>query len=77
MTAEQIIALYNTLVTLGIISGPTITTPAEAGLTEEQIRAIVADALRGATEKPWYEEYLPWIIAGGLGLGLLIVALRK
>jgi len=75
MTAEQIIALYNTLVTLGIISGPTITTVEESGLTEEQIRVIVADAMKGV--KPWYEEYLPWIIAGGLGLGLLIVALRK
>ena len=53
-----------------------IITPAEGSQawTREELAAFI-DA-RLAAGMGW-KDYLPWIIAGGLGIGLLIVVLRK
>ncbi|MQY69694.1 MAG: hypothetical protein GH145_02375 [Firmicutes bacterium] len=54
-----------------------IITPAEGSQawTRAELAALV-DARLAAAEKGW-KDYLPWIVAGGLGIGLLIVVLRK
>ena len=72
MTWQEVIDLFKALVDACIIKGAY---PPPEEMTEEEIRVIVAEAMKGV--KPWYEEYAPWIIAGGLGLALIIVALRK
>lgn len=53
-----------------------IITPAEGSeaWTREELAAFI-DA-RLAAGMGW-KDYLPWIVAGGLGIGLLIVVLRK
>ena len=68
--------IYNTLVSTGIISSGEADTMQGQGLTREEIAAIV-DA-RIAAARPEWEKYLPWIITGGIGIGLILVlALRK
>lgn len=53
-------------------------TPAEAeqGLSREELLTLVDARLR-AIEKPWYQTWAPWIITGGLGVGLLYVLWKK
>lgn len=45
------------------------------GLTREEVAAIVEAKLAAA--KPAWEKYLPWLIGGGLGIGLLAVLLGR
>ena len=63
--------VIDSLINAGII------TPAEGSQawTRAELAALV-DARLAAVEKGW-KDYLPWIVAGGLGVGLLIVVLRK
>jgi len=62
--------VIDSLINAGII------TPAEGSeaWTRAELAALV-DA-RLAAEKGW-KDYLPWVVATGLGIGLLIVVLRK
>ena len=56
-----------------------IITPAEGyefgTLSREELAALI-DARLAVAEKGW-KDYLPWIVAGGLGIGLLLVVLKK
>lgn len=70
---ETVGSILETLVKYGVI------TPDEKGgmegLTKEQIAAMI-EAKIGAA--PTWQTYLPWIAAGGLGIGLILVlALRR
>jgi len=62
--------VIDALINAGII------TPAEGSeaWTRAELAALI-DA-RLAEEKGW-KDYLPWVVATGLGIGLLIVVLRK
>lgn len=46
-------------------------------MTAAEVKAIVDAAFAAQQAKPWYEEYAPWIVAGVLGIGLLIAVLKK
>lgn len=70
---ENLKTILDILVEYGVI------TPEEKGgmegLTREQVAAMIEAKLGAA---PTWEKYLPWIIAGGLGVGLILVlALRR
>ena len=66
--------IYSKLVEVGIITTAEAESMEGQGLTREEIAAIVDARLAAAR----WQTYLPWIIAGGLGIGLILVlALRK
>jgi len=72
--AETLAEVYSKLVDVGIITSAEKESMEAQGLTREEIAAIVDARLAAAR----WQTYLPWIIAGGLGIGLILVlALRK
>jgi len=72
--AETLADIYKELVEAGIITTGEAESMEGQGLTREEIAAIVDARLAAAR----WQTYLPWIIAGGLGIGLvLVLALRK
>lgn len=64
--------IYTVLVDAGLITSAEV----EQGLSREELITLVDARLRAA-EKPWYETWAPWLIAGGLGIGLLYVVWKK
>lgn len=68
--ATDLPTIYTALVDAGIIKAE----ESLEGMSREEIAAMVDARLAAALG---WRTYLPWIIAGGLGIGLLYVALRK
>jgi len=67
-----LIDLYKQLEEAGIIT-PAQKEQAEAeGWTKEELISLIQ-----AQMAPAWEKYLPWLIGGGLGIGLLVVLLRR
>jgi len=67
-----LIDLYTALEEAGIIT-PAQKEQAEAeGWTKEELTALIR-----AQMAPAWQTYLPWIIAGGLGIAVIVLALRK
>lgn len=64
--ATDIAQIYTVLVDAGIIK------PGESleGMTREEIAAMVDARLAAALG---WRTYVPWIVAGGLGIGLILV----
>ena len=62
--------VIDALIAAGIITSA----EGEQDWTRDELAALI-DA-RLAAERGWI-DYLPWIVAGGLGVGLLIVVLKK
>jgi len=74
---DYILDLFNALPdVIDALIDAGLITPAEGSQawTRAELAALV-DA-RLAAEKGW-KDYLPWIVAGGLGIGLLIVVVLK
>lgn len=72
--AANLAEIYAALVEAGIITLAEATSMEGQGLTREEIAAIVDARIAAAR----WQTYLPWIIAGGLGIGLILaLTLRK
>lgn len=69
---ETVDSILETLVQFGIITVPE--KEGMGGLTKEQVATMIEAKLGAA---PTWEKYLPWLIGGGLGVGLLAVLLRR
>ncbi|GAH99951.1 unnamed protein product [marine sediment metagenome] len=68
-----LIDLYKELEEAGIITPAQRDKAESEGWTKEQLVSLIR-----AQMAPAWERYLPWIIAGGLGIGLvLVLALKK
>jgi len=68
-----LIDLYSQLEEAGIITSAQREQAEEEGWTKEQLISLIR-----AQMAPAWERYLPWIVCGGLGIGLILVlALRK
>ena len=68
-----LIDLYTTLEEAGIITPAQKEQAESEGWTKEELISLIR-----AQMAPTWQTYLPWIIAGGLGIGLILVlALRK
>ena len=71
--AETLAEIYTTLVEVGIITAAEAASMEGQNLTREEIAAIVDARLAAARG----QTYLPWIIAGGLGIALVWALMRK
>ena len=71
--AETLAEIYTTLVEVGIITAAEAASMEGQNLTREEIAAIVDARLAAAR----WQTYLPWIIAGGLGIALVWALMRK
>ncbi|MBA7491166.1 hypothetical protein ES702_01711 [subsurface metagenome] len=67
-----LIDLYKELEEAGIITHEQAEQAEAEGWTKEELTALIR-----AQMAPAWERYLPWIIAGGIGVGLLAVLLRR
>lgn len=67
-----LIDLYKQLEEAGIITPAQRDKAENEGWTKEELTALIR-----AQMAPAWERYLPWIIAGGIGVGLLAVLLRR
>ena len=66
--------IFSVLVEYGIITQTEADDIQNQGLTREQIAALIDQRI--AATSGW-QKWIPWIITGGLGAGLLYVLLRR
>jgi len=72
--ATSMAQIYDVLVEYGIISQGEADDYLNQGLSREEIAALVDQRI--AATAGW-EKWIPWVITGALGSGLLYVLLKK